>query len=222
MTSLDATFATAKIVAEDGEEIRCWLNPTSLQTSRKARFDCKGAIGQSVAPISYMGGDAEALSVALVLHAEDDRTGQDVVSALDALHDLLEPTISMGNGKFRPRTVQLSWGRYLSFVALCESVDVTVELFEADGTPMRALVNLRLAQFKPDPDQTEGESQNPTTRAFGLQRAHTVAQGDSLAALAWVHLRDPTRWREIAEANDIEDPLRLVPGEQLTIPLDAA
>jgi nucleoid-associated protein YgaU len=48
-----------------------------------------------------------------------------------------------------------------------------------------------------------------------------VRAGDSLASIAQAHLGDPTRWRAIAEVNGIDDPLRLMPGTTLTVPLEA-
>ena len=49
-------------------------------------------------------------------------------------------------------------------------------------------------------------------------KVHTVADGDSLASIAYDAYGDPTRWRMIAEANDIDNPLHLSRGTPLTIP----
>ncbi len=48
-------------------------------------------------------------------------------------------------------------------------------------------------------------------------RSHTISYGDSLASIAFKHYGDPTRWREIATANGIDDPLHLKPGAALVI-----
>jgi nucleoid-associated protein YgaU len=49
-----------------------------------------------------------------------------------------------------------------------------------------------------------------------------VRDGDTLQSIAFAHYRDPTRWRRIAEANAIDDPMRLRRGASLTIPRDDA
>ena len=49
-------------------------------------------------------------------------------------------------------------------------------------------------------------------------RSHTVREGDSLPLLAFEYLGDATRWREIALASGIDDPLRLERGRRLEIP----
>jgi nucleoid-associated protein YgaU len=45
-----------------------------------------------------------------------------------------------------------------------------------------------------------------------------VRDGDSLPSIAFAAYGDPTQWRAIAEANEIDDPLRLPRGRALAIP----
>jgi nucleoid-associated protein YgaU len=45
-----------------------------------------------------------------------------------------------------------------------------------------------------------------------------VRDGDSLPSIAYEAYGDATRWRVIAEANGIDDPMRLRRGSELTIP----
>jgi nucleoid-associated protein YgaU len=47
---------------------------------------------------------------------------------------------------------------------------------------------------------------------------HTLTDGDSLQSVAYKNYGDATRWRTIAEANGIDDPLTLRRGSQLSIP----
>ncbi|MDX6705728.1 MAG: hypothetical protein QOI48_1574, partial [Solirubrobacteraceae bacterium] len=51
---------------------------------------------------------------------------------------------------------------------------------------------------------------------------HVVRDGDSLASIAYQAYGDATQWRTIAQANGIDDPLRLRSGRTLSVPrLDA-
>ena len=86
-------------------------------------------------------------------------------------------------------------------------------MFRPNGEPARALVDLELTQSE---QATAG--QNPTTRAIAGLKIHTVTDGDSLQSVAYQNYGDATRWRTIAEANGIDDPLRLRRGHQLSIP----
>ena len=45
-----------------------------------------------------------------------------------------------------------------------------------------------------------------------------MSSGDTLAVLAWREYGDPAAWRVIAEANGIDDPMRLAHGRELLLP----
>jgi nucleoid-associated protein YgaU len=45
-----------------------------------------------------------------------------------------------------------------------------------------------------------------------------VVAGDSLASIAYAEYGDAGSWRRLAEANDIDDPLRVRDGAVLHIP----
>ena len=62
------------------------------------------------------------------------------------------------------------------------------------------------------------QGQNPTTRAIAGLKVHTVSDGDSLQSVAFASYGDATRWRMIAEANGIDNPMALRRGTQLSIP----
>jgi nucleoid-associated protein YgaU len=53
---------------------------------------------------------------------------------------------------------------------------------------------------------------------FAGLSSHTVRDGDSLQSIAFAAYGDATKWRTIAEANGIDDPLRLRRGTVLSIP----
>jgi len=96
------------------------------------------------------------------------------------------------------------------------SISIQYAMFHPNGEPMRAFVDLELAQA--EPTSPVGQAQNPTTRGTPGMRAHVVQGGDSLHSIAYESYRDPTNWRPIAEANHIDDPLRIRRGTSLTIP----
>jgi nucleoid-associated protein YgaU len=114
----------------------------------------------------------------------------------------------------------LHWGTFASCLMIARSVDVTIELFDVDGTPLRATVSLALGQYQPEAGQGTSQWTNPTTRATQARRAHHVQAGDSVHLIAHRHLRDPARWRAIAEFNELDDPLRLHAGDVLVVPME--
>jgi nucleoid-associated protein YgaU len=102
-------------------------------------------------------------------------------------------------------------------------VSLTIQyiLFHPNGEPIRATVDLELAQAEKASTASGSpgnQAQNPTTRAERGLRVHRVRDGDSLTSIAYDAYGDPTRWRTIAEANGIDDPMRLRRGRELNIP----
>jgi nucleoid-associated protein YgaU len=49
-------------------------------------------------------------------------------------------------------------------------------------------------------------------------KTYTVKRGDTLSSIAAAEYGDPARWRPIATANRITDPLSLRPGLVLALP----
>ena len=47
---------------------------------------------------------------------------------------------------------------------------------------------------------------------------HKVISGDSLASIAYREYGDPSMWRPLAAANNIDDPIRLPVGTTLIVP----
>jgi nucleoid-associated protein YgaU len=120
-----------------------------------------------------------------------------------------------GNGS-APKFVEFSWGSVKLPKAAPVSISIHYVLFRPNGEPVRAFVDLELAQA--EDAAPKGQAQNPTTRAIAGLRARTVRDGDSLPSIAYEAYGDATRWRVIAEANGIDDPMRLRRGSELTIP----
>jgi nucleoid-associated protein YgaU len=120
-----------------------------------------------------------------------------------------------GNGS-APKFVTFTWGSVKLPKAAPMSISIQYAMFHPNGEPVRAFVELELAQA--EPTSPVGQAQNPTTRGTPGMRTHIVQGGDSLQSIAYESYRDATNWRPIAEANDIDDPLRIRRGTALTIP----
>jgi hypothetical protein len=221
-----SSFERAHLLLEDRTRISFHFNPSTLHRERRATYTGCDALGQAAPTLEYQGTDSQSLSFDLLLHAQDGVGAADVQRKIDALEALVEPSIEVPKSdQLRPQHLQLVWGQYTSPWLVCVSIGTTIELFEADGTPLRAQIAISLSQAMPEPGRQTPEAgvpgQNPTTRATQRRRAHLVHAGETLAGIAWAHYRDPTRWRAIALANRIEDPLRLPVGSRLLVPLES-
>jgi hypothetical protein len=113
----------------------------------------------------------------------------------------------------RPPYCRLCWGKVFSFKCVVVSLNLEFTMFLPDGTPVRATANLTLKEIA-----EEEEPQNPSSVSRPGNRIWTVKPGETIDWIAYKTLGNAFRWRTIAEANDLLDPLALTPGQQLTIP----
>lgn len=218
-------FQKAKLEVEGGTPLECWFNPTQYSIQKANTWTTRPAVGTSLPPAQFGGGNARELSVELLFDAGPDG---DISPATDKLFQMMEVEPGLATAtpsQARPPTLKLSWGTFLSFTAVCKQLNVQFTLFRPDGTPTRATATLSLVQVEKDQRSGRGtpaRRQNPTSHSDHRVRSHLVREGDTLHSIAYVHYGDPTRWQLIAERNGIDDPLRLRRGDSLTIPMESA
>ena len=75
------------------------------------------------------------------------------------------------------------------------------------GEPLRADVKLSLTQTGEPP-----KGPNPTQRAQAGFGVHRVKDGDTLPSISYSAYGDATKWRLIAEANGVDNPMHLRRG----------
>jgi hypothetical protein len=219
----------AKLIVEGGSEIQCWFNPKEYTVSKSNEWSVKPVVGAPLPTVQFTGGHARELSLDLLFDASDNGE-RDVVGVCSELFRMMEvsagPSTTANKNTRRPPKVTFVWGEHVSFEAVCHQLSVQYVLFHSDGRPLRAQVKLSLVQVgadphagRPGPSELNPPPQNPTTRGIAGLRTHIVRDGDSLQSIAYAAYGDPTRWRLVAEANHIDDPMRVPPrGDVLAIP----
>ena len=95
------------------------------------------------------------------------------------------------------------------------SANVSFTYFSNEGLPLRATIELSLEQYEAD---ANWGPQNPTSGTPTPNKTHQVQVGETLDRIAAKYFGDSTKWREIAELNDIADPLDVQIGRLLSIP----
>jgi nucleoid-associated protein YgaU len=99
------------------------------------------------------------------------------------------------------------------FKGALTSLTCSYKMFKPNGDPIRADVKLTLKQA-----EATVKGQNPTTRAQAGFGMHTVKDGDTLPSISYGAYGDATKWRLIAEANGVDNPLHLRRGSSLSLP----
>lgn len=208
----------AFLMTEDNQQIPCLFNPSDLALSQSNSWQAVPMPGKGVQVLRYQGASSGTLSLTLFFDTTD--TGNAVTTYTSKLVGLMDvdsslPGTDEATNNARPPWVTFNWGDFHSFKAVITSLSLTFDYFSSSGTPLRARANMTLTQYQED---GAFGPQNPTSGTPRPHRVHRVQPGETLDRISAVHLGDATKWRMVAEANGIEDPLALRPGSLLAIP----
>jgi hypothetical protein len=208
----------AYLQIEAGPQIPCIFNPSELTVSKSNTWQAGSQTGGKEPQLRYSGANPGTINLNLLFDTTD--TGSSVTDHTDHLLKLMEvnPDLAGADDQTltgRPPYVTFHWGGLRTFKAVVESLSLSFVYFASSGVPLRAKVQMGLKQFAPD--NVYGP-QNPTSGTPRPHRVHRVQPGETLDRIAAQHYGDSTRWRLLADANGIEDPLALRPGSLLSIP----
>jgi len=209
----------AFLETETGARIDCMFNPAKFSFTAANRWEAEAIPGQVTPTKRFAGGESGTFSLSLVF--DTTAAGTSVTSYTDQLLGLMKVDTSLSgydatrnNG--RPPWVKFNWGASIhTFRAIITNLSVTFTYFSSDGLPLRANVEMNCEQYEPD---ANWGPQNPTSGTPTPNRTHLVRVGDSLDRISARYYGDSTRWRTIASANGLHDPLALKPGTLLAIP----
>ncbi|WP_406835696.1 peptidase M23 [Streptomyces sp. AHU1] len=190
------------------------FNPKELSLGKSAswkRTPAKGA--KSAGPPEYQGPQPSKLTVEMFFDASDTQDTS-VVKAVESLFACCVPTNETRQAqRSSPPWVVFHWGGITGFPGYVSQVQVKYTLFTTSGVPIRAVCQVTMEEIS---GETAG--QNPTSGALTARRVHRLRAGDTLQGLAWAEYGDAGAWRAIAEANGIDDPMRLAEGRELLLP----
>ncbi len=190
------------------------FNPKELTLAKNANWkrDAQRNAQKSGVP-EFTGADPCKLSLEMFFDATD-KMDASVVRRVEELFACCVPTESTRQAKKgSPPWVVFHWGSMVGFPSFISSVSAKYTLFTPGGTPVRALCTVTLEEIS-----GEQPGQNPTSGALASRDIHVVVAGDTLHSVAHRAYGRPDLWREIAEANGIDDPMRLRPGTELLVP----
>ena len=197
-----------------GKKIDFQFNPKELTLTKTAKW-CKNpkAGAKKTGVQQFLGAEPAKLSVEMFLDASR-KMDDSVVKAVEQLFSCCVPAKgTTEKQKPSPPWVRFHWGAIVGFPAHIKSVSVKYTLFTPGGTPVRAVCTVQMEEMG-----GEAKGQNPTSGALAARSVHTMVDGDSLPSVAYAEYGDPTLWRVLAEANDIDDPMRLPAGRPLLVP----
>jgi len=210
----------AFLLFENHVKIECMFNPDSIAIDRGNKWGTKAAgPGRGVGRLKYEG--AENATMDLEIWFDTTDTGLPVTYKTKKLMQAMEvdknlPGTNKRASNARPPWVEFHWGKDLkSWKAVITHLTVQFTYFSSTGVPLRAKVVVKLQQYE------EGNAfgaQNPTSGTPRPHRVHRVQPGETLDRISARYYGDSTRWRQLAIANRVEDPLTIRPGSLLSVP----
>jgi hypothetical protein len=192
-----------------GQRAEVHFNPAEYSLELGNQFTGTPLPGLSNPILSFVNGNADVLTMELLFDTYTDGKSSDVREETNKIARLLEidPEIHA------PPPVRFVWGP-LSFRAVIERLSQRFTMFREDGVPVRATLNVTFKEYKTIEEQL---SEKPN-QSSDWTKLRVLTQQDSLSLIAAVEYGDPALWREIAEANDIDNPRLLEAGQEIRLP----
>ncbi|TMI64915.1 MAG: hypothetical protein E6H07_03075 [Bacteroidetes bacterium] len=202
-----------------------FINPDELTINYTSRFDDQPAAGKTTTTGNFLGTNPVELTLKFYLDGTQaagklkgsDGSDMTVAQKLNEFYSVC----GYNSDSHRPRYVEVIWGKlhFLRFdpevfFGSVTSVSVNYKLFNQDGTPLRAILNVTFKQYVPDEEsESGGQPASPD-----LTHVRIVKEGDTLPAMAYKIYGDYKYYFEVARANNLNDFRNLVPGTKIFFP----
>jgi nucleoid-associated protein YgaU len=191
-----------------GGRVPLRFNPTNYSVKKTQTFSEIAIPGLSSPPLQWVRGGAETLTFKALV--DTTHTLENVDEAfVNRLRSLLDRDPEL----HAPPVVAFVWGRR-RFTGVLDGIDISYQLFDERGVPLRAEVSITLKEYRPVAVQVWQERKSSSS----VEKTYLVRRGDTIAGIAAAVYQDPARWRELALANGITDPRQLRPGRRLLLP----
>ena len=183
------------------------FNPPEYQLQVTNQFAEVGIPGLGSSLLQFVRGSARTLTMELFFDTTD--LGIDVRLYTGLVLNLT----SLNSETHAPPRLLFIWGS-LIFPCVLESVTQTFDFFNTLGMPLRARLNVTLKGH----DTLEDLLGSHQLLSADRTKQWIFKKGDTLQKIAAQEYGDPNKWRPIAEANNIDNPLTIPVGRALKVP----
>lgn len=205
-------------------EFEAMFNPTELKWAFGiVTAAVRPAINSSARPATYQYSEPEELSLKLILDGMGvELTGFERLvlrkpskTVRSQLDDFKHVTYQYEGSAHEPPHLRLTWGAaFEQFDCRLSSYDVTYTLFDRDGSPLRAEIEVKfVADPAPAKVAAEENKQSPD-----MTHARIVKAGDTLPMLTASIYGSSDHYLHVARYNDLNDFRELTPGQSLLFP----
>ncbi|MEO0561768.1 MAG: hypothetical protein AAF125_06625 [Chloroflexota bacterium] len=212
MTTTRGGLSPAKLKnLATNDVVNFMFNPAEFTISKSVEWCDTEENGVDAAQAIFKRGGPRSIDLTLLFDTQD--SGGDVTYYTVKLWKMTTIESSTQNsttGKGTPPVVEFTWGN-LYFKALVTSISETFTLFSDTGVPLRSSVTVNLRE-QVEPGANDSLSTGSNTAPPSSVITSGLDRLDNIAALAGI---GAMFWRDVATANDVDNPLSIPTGTEL-------
>ncbi|HEX3034034.1 MAG TPA: LysM peptidoglycan-binding domain-containing protein [Thermodesulfobacteriota bacterium] len=204
--------------------VPCLFNPKELSVEKSNQFGEVNVPGLPSPIFQFVRGNARSVTMDLFFDTYEEKidvrvftdriTGWDAGSMFSKLPGVAKGLMDIDSDLHAPPVCLFIWGAFI-FQCIIERVSKRFTMFLPEGIPVRATLSVTLKEYR----EVEVQVKEISLQSADLTKRWVVTQGDSLWSIAAKEYGNPSDWRLIADANNIDNPRILTPGEELVVPL---
>lgn len=214
----------AKILVLETEKgpvqtIKCLFNPSEYTLKEGVAYAKKNDQGKDGTDYQYIHGEGTELSLSLyfdttgqLMHGENQIASEETQEEVTKYTKEIEKLMRIVGKVHRPPKIAFSWGN-LYFKGILTSLSQNFTYFGLHGKPLRAKLDLTISSVSGISEMRKSPFESPDRTKY-----RTVIQGMPLWRLAYEEYGDCGRWKEIAKANKLLNPLDAKAGDILIVP----
>ena len=215
----------AAMLAAEYDSIEFFLPPASMKIKKAASWEVTDSTSSSQSgPLEWNGPQPMKIEFEFMMKKEgisSRPTGalgygkqRTVMAELKKMLMLVENySSSFWSTATTPPLVMLLWGSFISPLSVVSEFSSQIVRFGSDGDPTKAIGSVELTQYP-----TSTGSTNPTSGGLAPEFTETMLDSDTLAHVSYRTYQHPRHWRDIAQHNRIDDPMRIPAGRKVLLP----
>lgn len=199
------------------------FNPKELSVEKSNQFAEINIPGLASPIFQFVRGNARTVTLDLffdtyeegvdVRFFTDRITGWDAGSMFSNLPGATKGLMDIDSDLHAPPICLFVWGAFV-FQCIIERVSKRFTMFLSEGIPVRATLNVTLKEYR----EVDIQIKEIDLHSSDITKRYIVKSSDSIWSIAAKEYGNPSDWRLIAKANKIENPIALLPGQEIIIP----
>lgn len=200
------------------DTLSCSFNPSQYVIKNTTQYNEDKGIADNTPQLVFLSQTLPELTLTLFFDSMSDGItslldGDAALKPVTASTEKLAKAMKISGTMHTPPMVAFLWGN-LNFAGVITSMTETFTMFSTFGKPIRAKVDLTI---KAKVDGKVAKSAEPF-ESPDRTKYRTFMEGMSLWAMAYEEYGDCEMWRVIAKANNLMNPLDILPGQMIKIP----